>query len=116
MLLDVALAVASEAYLAKGLGDGGSNGGSGVGLADLSNIGKDLGVAVCGSVEVKMGKKVLGSSVKGFCATLKGVPLLIRKRVGAMSVVVLVCTVTCTIIEAVETGGVSPRIGLGVEC
>jgi hypothetical protein len=116
VLLDVALAVASEAYLAKGLGDGGSNGGSGVGLADLSNIGKDLGVVVCGSVEVKVGKKVLGSGAKGFCMTSKGVPLLIGKCVGAMSMVILICTVMCTVVEAVEAGGVSPRIGLGVEC
>jgi hypothetical protein len=116
VLLDVANFMALEACLDRGLHDGGSDGGIGAGLVDSSDIGKDLGVAVCGSVKVKTGKKVLGSSVKGFCTTLKGVPLLICKRVGAMSVVILVCTVTCTIIEAVETGGVSPRIGLGVEC
>ena len=116
MLLDVAMLVASEADLAEGLGDGGGNGGVGAGLADSSNIGKDLGAAVCSGVKVKAGKEVLGSSVKGFCATSKGVPLLICKRVGAMSVVVLVGTVTCTVVEAVEAGGVSSRIGLGVEC
>jgi hypothetical protein len=115
MLLDVAMAVASETDLAKGLGNGGGNSGSGTGLVDSGNIGTDL-VGVGGSVKVKAGVKVLGSGVKGFCVTSKGVPLLIGKRVGAMSMVVLVCTITCTIIEAVEARGVSPRIGLGVEC
>ena len=116
MLLDVATAVASEAELAGGLGDGGGDGGIGAGLADSSDIGEDLGAAVCGGVEVKAGEKVLGSGAKGFCATSKGVPLLVRKRVGAMSVVVLVGTVTCTVVEAVEARGVSPRVRLGVKC
>jgi hypothetical protein len=116
VLLDVANFMAPEACLDRGSRDGSGDGGVGVGLADSSNIGKDLGVAVCGGVKVKAGEKVLGSSAKGFCTTSKGVPLLVCKRVGAMSVVVLVCTVTCTIVEAVEARGVSPRIGLGVEC
>ena len=63
-----------------------------------------------------MGVKVLRGGIKGFCMTLKGVLLLISKCVGAMLVVVLICTVTCTVIEAVEAGGMSPRVGLGVEC
>jgi hypothetical protein len=116
MLLDVATLVASETDLAKGLGDGGSDGGVGVGLADSGNIGKDLGAAMCGGVEVKAGEKVLGSGAKGFCMTSKGVLLLVRKHVGAMSVVILVCTVTCTIVKVVEAGGVSPRVRLGVKC
>jgi hypothetical protein len=116
VLLDMARAVAVEAHLDRGLCDGGSDGGVGAGLADSSNIGKDLGAAVCSGVKVKAGKEVLGSSVKGFCVTLKGVPLLIGKCMGAMSMVVLVCTVMCTVVEAVEAGGVSSRIGLGVEC
>ena len=116
MLLDVARAVASEARLGRGSRDGGGDGGGGAGLAASSDIGEDLGAAVCGGVEVKAGKKVLGSGAKGFCATSKGVPLLVCKRVGAMSVVVLVGTVTCTVVEAVEAGGMSPRVRLGVEC
>jgi hypothetical protein len=32
-----------------------------------------------------------------------------------MPVVVLVGTVTCTVVEAVEAGGVSPRVRLGVK-
>jgi hypothetical protein len=116
VLLDVATLVAAEAQLAEGLGDRGSDGGVGAGLADSGNIGEDLGVVVCGGVEVKMGEKVLGSSAKGFCVTSKGVLLLVHKRVGAMSVVVLICTVACTVVEAVEAGGVSPRVRLGVQC
>ena len=116
MLPDVAMVVAVETHLAKGSRDGGSNGGIGAGLADSSNIGEDLGAAVCGSVKVKMREKVLGSGAKGFCVTSKGVLLLIGKHVGAMLVVILVCTVMCTVVEAVEAGGVLPRIGLGVEC
>jgi hypothetical protein len=114
--LDVARVVAFEAHLNRGLRDGGGNGGIGAGLADSSDIGEDLGVAMCGGVEVKAGEKVLGSSAKGFCMTLKGVLLLVCKCMGAMSVVVLVCTVMCTVVEVVKAGGVSPRIGLGVEC
>ena len=116
MLLDVARAVASEARLDRGSRDGGGDGGIGTGLADSSDIGEDLGAAVCGSVEVKVGEKVLGSGAKGFCVTLKGVPLLVGKRMGAMSVVVLVGTVTCTVVEVVEARGMSPRVRLGVEC
>ena len=116
MLLDVARVVAFETRLDRGSRDGGSDGGIGVGLVDLSDIGKDLGVAVCGGVKVKVGEKVLGSGAKGFCATSKGVPLLVGKRMGVMSMVILVCTVTCTIVETVEAGGMLPRIGLGVEC
>jgi hypothetical protein len=116
VLLDMANFMASEACLERGLRDGGGNGGIGVGLADSSDIGEYLGPAVCGGVEVKAGEKVLGSGAKGFCVTSKGVPLLVGKHVGAMSVVVLVCTITCTIVEVVEAGGMSPRIGLGVEC
>jgi hypothetical protein len=112
----VANFMAAEARLERGSHDGGGDGGIGMGLADSSNIGKDLGAAVCGGVEVKVGEKVLGSGAKGFCMTSKGVLLLVGKRVGAMSVVVLVCTITCTVIEAVKARGVSPRIGLGVEC
>jgi hypothetical protein len=116
VLLDVANFTASEACLDRGSHDGGSDGGVGVGLADSSDIGKDLGAAVCGSVEVKAGEKALGSSAKGFCVTSKGVPLLVGKHIGAMLVVILICTIMCTVIEAVEAGGVLPRIGLGVEC
>jgi hypothetical protein len=112
----MARAVAVEAHLDRGSRDGGSDGGIDAGLADSSNIGKDLGTAVCGGVKVKVGEKVLGSSVKGFCTTLKGVPLLIGKCVGAMPVVILICTVACTIIEAIEAGGMLPRVRLGVEC
>jgi hypothetical protein len=114
VLLDVARAVAIEACLG-GSRDGGGDGGIGAGLADLGDIGEDLGVAMCGSVEVKAGEKVLGSGAKGFCVTSKGVPLLIRKRVCAMSVVILVGTVMCTVVEAVEAGGVLPRVRLGVK-
>jgi hypothetical protein len=116
VLLNVANFMASEACLDRGLRDGGGDSGVGAGLADSSDIGKDLGAAVCGGVEVKVGEKVLGSSAKGFCVTSKGVPLLVGKHMGAMSVVILVCTITCTVVEAVEAGGMSPRIGLGVEC
>jgi hypothetical protein len=116
MLLDVARVVAVETHLDRGSHDGGSDGGGGMGLADLSDIGEGSGVVVCGGVKVKVGEKVLGSSVKGFCMTLKGVLLLVGKCVGAMLVVILVCTVMCTVIEVVEAGGMSPRIGLGVEC
>jgi hypothetical protein len=116
VLLDMATAVALETDLAEGLGDAGGDGGSGVGLVDSSNIGKDLGVVVCGGVKVKVRENVLGSSAKGFCVALKGVSLLVSKCVGAMSVVILVCTVTCTVVEVVEAGGVSPRVRLGVEC
>jgi hypothetical protein len=116
VLLDVARVVAFEAHLDRGSRDGGGDGGVGAGLADSGNIGEDLGVAVHGGVEVKAGEKVLGSGAKGFCATSKGVPLLIGKHVGAMSVVVLVGTVTCTVVEAVEAGGVLPRVRLGVKC
>jgi hypothetical protein len=112
----VANFMAAKACLERGSHDGGGDGGVGVGLADSSDIGECLGAAVCGGVKVKMGEKVLRSSAKGFCATLKGVPLLVGKRVGAMSVVVLVRTVMCTVIEVVKAGGVLPRIGLGVEC
>jgi hypothetical protein len=115
VLLDVAMAVAFETHLAKGLRDGGSDGGVGTGLVDSSDIGMDL-VGTGGSVEIDMGVKVLGSSTKGFCATSKGILPLAGKRMGAMSVVVLVCTVTCTIVETVEARGVSPRIWLGVKC
>jgi hypothetical protein len=115
VLLDVAKLTASEACLNRGLCDRGSDGGIGVGLVDLSDIGMD-GVGAGGSVKVKVGEKVLGGSAKGFCMTLKGVLLLISKCVGAMLVVVLICTVTCTVIEAVEARGVLPRIRLGVEC
>jgi hypothetical protein len=115
VLLDVATLVASETHLAKGLGDGGGDGGGGAGLADVSNIGMDV-VGMGGGVKVKAGVKVLGGSAKGFCMTSKGVPLLIGERMSAMLVVVLVCTVTCTVIEAVEAGGMTPRIGLGVKC
>jgi hypothetical protein len=112
----MARVVASKTHLGRGSHDGGSDGGIGTGLADSSDIGEDLGAAVCGGVEIKVGKKVLGSGAKGFCMTSKGVLLLICKRVGAMSVVVLIGTVMCTIIEAIEAGGVSPRVRLGVEC
>jgi hypothetical protein len=112
----MATLVAAEAQLAKGLGDGGGNGGIGTGLTDSSDIGEDLGAAVCGGVKVKAGEKVLGSGAKGFCATSKGVPLLVGKCMGAMLVVILVCTVTYTIVKVVEAGGVSPRIRLGVKC
>jgi hypothetical protein len=112
----MARAVASEARLGRGSRDGGGDGGVGVGLVDSSDIGEDLGAAVCGGVKVKAGEKVLGSGAKGFCMTSKGVPLLVGKHVGAMSVVVLVGTVTCTVVEAVEARGVLPRVRLGVEC
>jgi hypothetical protein len=98
VLLNVARVVAVEACLDRGSCDGGGDGGIGTGLADSSDIGKDLGAAVCGGVKVKVGEKVLGSGAKGFCTTLKGVPLLIGKRVGAMSMVILIGTITCTII------------------
>jgi hypothetical protein len=111
----MARVVAFKTHLGKGSCDGGGDGGVGVGLVDSSDIGEDLGAAVCGGVKVKVGEKVLGSGAKGFCTTSKGVPLLVCKHVGAMSVVVLVCTVTCTVVEAVEAGGVSPRVRLGVE-
>jgi hypothetical protein len=112
----MAMMVASETDLAEGLGDGGGDGGGGMGLADSSDIGKDLGAAVCGGVEVKAGEKVLRSGAKGFCVTSKGVLLLVGKRVGAMLVVILICTVTCTVVEVVEAGGMLPRVRLGVEC
>jgi hypothetical protein len=112
----MARAVASETCLDRGSRDGGGDGGVGVGLADLSDIGEGLGVAVCGGVKVKAGVKVLGGFAKGFCTTSKVVPLLVGKHVGAMSVVVLVGTVTCTVVKVIEAGGMSPRIGLGVEC
>jgi hypothetical protein len=115
VLLDVAKLTTSEACLDRGLHDGGGNGGIDAGLADSSDIGTDV-VGAGGSVEVKTGKKVLGGSTKGFCVTSKGVPLLIGKHVGAMSVVVLICTIMCTVIKVVEAGGMLPRIGLGVEC
>jgi hypothetical protein len=116
VLLDVARAVASETRLDRGSRDGGGDGGIGTGLADSSDIGEDLGAAVCGGVKVKAGVKVLGGFAKSFCATPKGVLLLVGKRVGAMLVVVLVRTVMCTVVEAIEAGGVSPRVRLGVEC
>jgi hypothetical protein len=112
----MARVVAVEAHFDRGSYDGGGNGGVGTGLADLSDIGMGLGLAVCSDVKVKVGVKVLGGGAKGFCMTSKGVPLLIGKHVGAMLVVILVCTVMCTVVEAVEAGGVLPRIGLGVEC
>jgi hypothetical protein len=114
VLLDMAKLTTSEARFDRGSCDGGGNGGISVGLADSSDIGTD-GIGVGGGVEVKAGEKVLGGSAKGFCVTSKGVPLLVSKRMGAMSVVVLVCTVICTIVEAVEAGGVLPRVRLGVE-
>jgi hypothetical protein len=116
VLLNVANFMVSEACPDRGSRDGGGDGGISVGLADSNDIGKDLGVAVGGSVEVKVGEKVLGSGAKGFCTTSKGVSLLVGKRVGAMLVVILICTVTCTVVEVIEAGGMSPRIGLGVEC
>jgi hypothetical protein len=116
VLLDVARVMAVEAHLDGGSRDGGGDGGIGAGLVDSSDIGKDLGVAVCGGVKVKVGEKVLESSAKGFCMTSKGVLLLVGKCVGAMSVVILIGTVMCTVVKAVEAGGVSPRIGLAVEC
>ena len=115
MLLDVARAVAFEACLARGSCDRGDDGGSGIGLANTSNIGMDL-IGASGSVEIEMGVDVSGGGVKGFCMILKGVLLLVDKSVGAMSVVVLICTVTCTVIKVVEAGGMMPRIRLGVEC
>jgi hypothetical protein len=114
VLLNVASLVTVEAHLAKGLGDGGSNSGSGTGLANSSDIGMDL-VGAGGSVKVD-GVNVLGSGMKGFCTTLKGVLLLAGKHVGAMLVVVLICTVMCTVVEVVEAEGMLPRVRLGVEC
>ena len=46
MLLDVANFMALEACLDRGSCYGSGDGGIGVGLADSSNIGKDLGAAV----------------------------------------------------------------------
>jgi hypothetical protein len=115
MLLDVANFTASEACLDRGLHDDGSDGGIGTGLADLSNIGTDV-IGAGGSVEVEAGEKVLRGGAKGFCTTSKGVPLLVSKHMGAMLVVVLVCTVTSTVVEAVKAGGMLPRVRLGVEC
>jgi hypothetical protein len=94
---DVAKLTSSKACLDRGLHDRGSDGGGGTGLADSSDIGMDL-IGMGGGVKVEMGVKVLGGSMKGFCVTSKGVPLLVGKHVGAMLVVILVCTVMCTVV------------------
>jgi hypothetical protein len=86
-----------------------------MGLADSSDIGMDL-VGVGGGVEIEAGIDIPGSGVKGFCVISKGVLLLVGESMGAMSLVVLICTVTCTIVKVVKARGVMPRIGLGVEC
>ena len=97
----MATLVAFETYLAEVLGNGGGNSGSGTGLVDLSDIGADL-IGVGGGVKIVMGVDVSGSGPKGFGPVLKGIALLVGESVGAMLVVILVCTVMCIIIEAVE--------------
>ena len=41
--------------------------------------------------------------------------LLLAESVGTLSVVVLVCTVACAVVEASEARGMAPRIWLGVK-
>jgi hypothetical protein len=62
VLFDVAMLVASEAYLAEGLGDGGSDGGSGTGMAGIGGSGEDV-VAVTLVVIGKVGGNVVGSGM-----------------------------------------------------
>ena len=41
--------------------------------------------------------------------------MLLAESVGTLSVVVLVCAVACTVVEASEARGVAPRVWLGVK-
>ena len=62
------------------------------------------------------GLDVFGGGLEEVGLVHKFFILLLAKSMGTVLVVVLVCTVTCTVIEAVEAGGMTPRIGLGVKC
>ena len=59
MLLDVATLVASEADLAEGLGDGGSDGGGGTGTAGIGGSGEDV-VAAALVIVGEAGGNVVG--------------------------------------------------------
>jgi hypothetical protein len=112
---DVATLTTFEALLAKGLGDGGSNDIGGAGMMGIGDSGENLivaGMIVLG----KAGLDVFGGGLEEVGLVHKFFILLLAKSMGTVLVVVLVCTVTCAIVEVGEAEGVTPRIWLGIEC
>jgi hypothetical protein len=114
VLLDVAKLTTSETLFGGVLGDGGGNGIGGAGMVGIGSCGKD--VVMVGTVILgKVGLNVLGGSLEEINLVHKFFTLLLAKSIGAVPVVILICTVTHAIIEVGEAGGVTPRIWLGVE-